>query len=340
MEFVVPAAQTFEVFHLCTREQVDTIFGITPESTCHMAGAVAWEALSYAQGRSLMRAEDESSAPDWYMDVNRVTTSVGWKTYVAMSVMLERHGRHNTIYILCHRIFHGMGIPSWVSHPYTQIVVFCTGGARKSTGHVRVDTCPDDDYNVFIQRLLATPEVMALWPLTDRQLHASFVGYHRPDDFRIYVVPVDASAPLYWQIAYMLDQSADLDDCMARLRWGGRGQRLRIEQVVPQHTRIVVVNMSQDMREWRFHTGYTAWKKAVQCYPVGGSPVTQADFRRSVKTLSAFQLSLSHRVLNGRVKVPLGVSPSATSLRAALATRVATTAQCEQLVHQRDDCIM
>jgi hypothetical protein len=161
---------------------------------------------------------------------------VGRKSFLLVKTVARVCGDVGTLYVLCHHVFHVIGVPAGMPVPDCTQLAFCTAGAACSGSAVQVDHHSDDDYNMFIRRFLDTQEIAAIWPRTVRQLQLT--GDHTSDDLRRYVIPEEIPDDQLWLAVYVTDGTRKgLDSCMARLKWGRRGQSFRLRNILPARTR-------------------------------------------------------------------------------------------------------
>jgi len=126
---------------------------------------------------------------------------------------------------------------------------------------------------MFIRRLLSAPETAVLWPFTDNYFKRSYSNppFIHSEMLRVYVASSEVPPNYDGMIACLAESKDLLDGSLMRPLWPGQEQRFRIDDVLPQNTRLVVANFCADLDSWKDSAAYKEAKLSADAapHPVG-----------------------------------------------------------------------
>jgi hypothetical protein len=285
-------------------------FGVDCVHIPWMADEIKWEVITFEQGLSLSAATDQHDAPSWYWDINRPTRGLSRKSvYVEIRTMARTSGDKDTLYILCHRVSHMIyPIPPIIDSIYFQWI-YCTGGTFANSGQIQVCCRPEDDYNTFMQRFFETSAAAMLWPRAFALLRKR--GYHTDDDFRLYMVPNGIIADIFKMITYLTDgKRKALDRVLWRLKWGGRGQRFHLGDILPSGMMLVIMNSHEEAKAWADHSAYLRLPMQLIRLPGRRETIPEDEFGNLCRDMTANycdDVNMCGIQVNERIKRPMYV---------------------------------
>jgi hypothetical protein len=148
-----------------------------------------------------------------------------------------------------------------------------------------------------------------LWPRAFALLRGR--GYHTDDDFRLYMIPNGTVDDMFKMIIYLTDGGRKaLDRVLWRLKWGGKGQRFHLGDILPSEMVSIIRNYHEEAKAWANHSAYLKLPMQLIRLPGHRETCPEDEFRSLCRTMTANHcddVDTCNIQVNERVKRPMSV---------------------------------